>query len=116
MQKIILFFVLTLFFGCAKYQIYDINFTQKNFSIQVDGVMYILYVPKNDGYHFAIFDTFGVPKANKVLKNGKFQSNKFLPSDSFYELLFIESLEMIDKGIKQKDFILKNKQVKMVEI
>lgn len=114
MQRIIL--LIGLFIGCAKYQIYDINFTQKNFSVEVDGVMHILYISKNDGYNFAIFDTFGVPKANKVLKDGVFQSNKFLPSDSFYEVLFIESLEMIGKGIKHKDFILKNKQVKMVEI
>ena len=95
---------------------YDTNFTQKHFSVEIDGVMHILYVSKNDGYNFAIFDTFGVPKANKMLKDGVFQNTKFLPNDSFYELLFIESLEIISKDIKHKDFILKNKKIKMVEL
>ncbi|RDU56713.1 hypothetical protein [Helicobacter sp. MIT 99-5507] len=116
MQKIILILFIGLFLGCAKYQLYDIDFTQKHFSVEIDGVMHILYISKNDGYNFAIFDTFGVPKANKVLKDGVFESTKFLPRDSFYELLFIESLEMIDKDIKHKDFVLKDKRIKMVEL
>lgn len=116
MQKIILIILAFIFLGCAKYQAPNLNITQKRFSVDIDGAVYLLYISKNDGYHFALFDTFGAPKSSKVLKDGAFKSTKFLPRDNFYDKLFIESLDILQKNLKAKEFILDSKKIKVVEI
>ena len=52
----------------------------------------------------------------EALKNGTFKSTKFLPKNSFYDQLFIESLDILQKNLKVKEFILDNKKIRMVEI
>lgn len=116
MQKIVLLILIGLFFGCAKYQTPELNITQKRFSVDIDGVVYLLYVSKSDGYHFVLFDTFGAPKSSKVLKDGSFESTKFLPKNSFYDEIFIKSLYILQNNLKVKEFILNDKKVRMVEI
>lgn len=116
MQKIILIILASIFLGCAKYQAPNLNITQKRFSVDIDGAIYLLYISKNDGYYFAIFDPFGAPQSSKVLKNGTFKSTKFLPKNSFYDQLFIESLDILQKNLKVKEFILDNKKIRMAEI
>lgn len=116
MQKLIIFICIIFFLGCTKYQAPDLNITNKRFSVEIDGIGHILYISKSSEYYFVLFDAFGVPKANKVLKNDSFKSMKFLPKDSFYDEIFIQSLDILDKNLKNKDFILENKQIRMVEI
>ena len=91
--------------ACAKYpQIALVAFERETFSVKIAQDSYMLYVAHNSPnvYHFALFDSLGVPIADKILQNGNFRDTKLLPPSAKYNEIFVESLRLLESGKSRK--------------
>lgn len=78
------------------------NFSQKEFIISDENTANRLFVSSQDGiYRFVMFGPFGVPLADKELKDSKFKSLKFLPPNADFNELFLGILEVLSKNAKE---------------
>lgn len=101
-------FILTIFifFGCeSKINLPQIaDFSQKRFIVNKNGAKSQIFVAKQDNaYRFIWLDMLGAPISKKILKDGEFKNDGFLPPNKLSEKIFLYILKNIDK----KKFIIK---------
>lgn len=85
--------------------------------LQKNDDKYMLVVDAKDSvFRFVVFDMLGVPVVDKILKDGRFKSMKFLHPDTRFDKLFVEILNVIEKSEDLVDMTIENFKVENVSI
>ncbi|CZE47464.1 hypothetical protein [Campylobacter geochelonis] len=113
-KNFVFIMIFIIFAGCAKhYEIPpNLEFSQKKFIVNDGKKTSQVFVSKNAQiYRFVWLEMTKSPISRKILEDGKFRNDGFLPPNNTSQELFIKLLNMIKNYEKSAVISLKNGEI-----